>query len=572
MSATPVNFANMKTDPMDCGATSPPATSMSPKSTDENASQYTATSSPSSITNHNSVGSTIIGNHTGNGNLTFNNQNATMSVGSSSNSSAGAATLESPRSSNDTSQRTSFDFNSMFGLPSMNNNNSEKSCALGDLGLPSFALGQSNGLGSNTFPGGFPLPSMESNTSFPLAQILGGNPFLQNFVRLMQSQPFKPNLDPFFCEELGTSAHQQLNKTNRQHRNGTASRQQKPSLLPDFQNVGAGTIIGSNSCTNSGHVDGDRAPSQSNETPQERQKQRTYPYTFQFCVLCSKNVHSSKLPCHIRQMHISKPMFRCPACDFTSTYSKNNVKSHMVSLHNLATEPISYMEQYAPQVEEYMKQCFPNVRGRGRPVHGRRSLRSPASNPVQTSTHGPFSQTTRAPSANGQLRKILNIDEIATKLNFIQNSLCGQFTHNPFSNNDFKTTEQDRTSNPDVTLVPISVAKELSSPPSMCNPNRGKMSVNIVIDSAGGEDVDSTLNDVQQVLQTFLQSYYEKIGQDSRPSINLLNINSQDRTVLESVTNVPVDSFNSQLSTMIGKAKRANDLQQKEISATCEGQ
>ena len=28
--------------------------------------------------------------------------------------------------------------------------------------------------------------------------------------------------------------------------------------------------------------------------------------------------------------------FQCPACDFTSTYSKNNVKSHMVSLHGLA--------------------------------------------------------------------------------------------------------------------------------------------------------------------------------------------------------------------------------------------
>jgi hypothetical protein len=29
-------------------------------------------------------------------------------------------------------------------------------------------------------------------------------------------------------------------------------------------------------------------------------------------------------------------MFQCPVCDFTSTYSKNNVKSHMVSLHGLA--------------------------------------------------------------------------------------------------------------------------------------------------------------------------------------------------------------------------------------------
>lgn len=63
---------------------------------------------------------------------------------------------------------------------------------------------------------------------------------------------------------------------------------------------------------------------------------QNYPYTFQYCILCSKNVHSSKLPCHIRQCHVMKPMFQCPACDFTSTYSKNNVKSHMVSLHGLA--------------------------------------------------------------------------------------------------------------------------------------------------------------------------------------------------------------------------------------------
>jgi hypothetical protein len=35
------------------------------------------------------------------------------------------------------------------------------------------------------------------------------------------------------------------------------------------------------------------------------------------------------------------------------------------------------MDQYAGQVEEFMKQCFPNVRGRGRPVHGHNSSRSP---------------------------------------------------------------------------------------------------------------------------------------------------------------------------------------------------
>ncbi|CAJ0578757.1 unnamed protein product, partial [Mesorhabditis spiculigera] len=117
------------------------------------------------------------------------------------------------------------------------------------------------------------------------------------------------------------------------------------------------------------------APQQS----QNGERKRSYPMTFQWCELCQKEVHSSKLPCHIRQCHVAKPMFQCPQCDFTSTYSKNNVKSHMVSLHGLAGDPISYMDQYAGQVEEFMKRCFPHVRGRGRPIQGRTSPTSPGS-------------------------------------------------------------------------------------------------------------------------------------------------------------------------------------------------
>uniref|UniRef100_A0A8R1HHX0 FH2 domain-containing protein n=1 Tax=Caenorhabditis japonica TaxID=281687 RepID=A0A8R1HHX0_CAEJA len=117
------------------------------------------------------------------------------------------------------------------------------------------------------------------------------------------------------------------------------------------------------------------------------ERKRSYPCTFQFCVICQKDVHSSKLPCHIRQCHVAKPMFQCPACDFTSTYSKNNVKSHMVSLHGLAGDPISYMDKYAGQVEEFMKLCFPNVRGRGRPMQGRTSPKSPVS-PTQAGRRG----------------------------------------------------------------------------------------------------------------------------------------------------------------------------------------
>ncbi|CAI5446117.1 unnamed protein product [Caenorhabditis angaria] len=120
-----------------------------------------------------------------------------------------------------------------------------------------------------------------------------------------------------------------------------------------------------------------QAAVQAQQATQERK--RSYPCTFQYCVICQKDVHSSKLPCHIRQCHVAKPMFQCPACDFTSTYSKNNVKSHMVSLHGLAGDPISYMDKYAGQVEEFMKLCFPNVRGRGRPMQGRSSPKSPIS-------------------------------------------------------------------------------------------------------------------------------------------------------------------------------------------------
>ncbi|TKR78123.1 hypothetical protein L596_018982 [Steinernema carpocapsae] len=133
---------------------------------------------------------------------------------------------------------------------------------------------------------------------------------------------------------------------------------------------------------------------------QQNDKKRTYPYTFQYCVLCQKNVHSSKLPCHIRQCHVAKPMFQCPACDFTSTYSKNNVKSHMVSLHGLAGDPISYMDQYAGQVEEFMKKCFPNVRGRGRPMHGGKR----ASPKLQTISSQPSTPNAGANTVASQLQ------------------------------------------------------------------------------------------------------------------------------------------------------------------------
>ncbi|MCP9258537.1 CBN-FOZI-1 protein [Dirofilaria immitis] len=100
-----------------------------------------------------------------------------------------------------------------------------------------------------------------------------------------------------------------------------------------------------------------------------KEKKRSYPCSFQWCELCMREVHSSKLPCHIRQHHVAQPMFICPQCKFSSSYSKNNVKSHMSTVHGLTEEPISHMEEYADEVEQLMKRCFPTVRGRGRPVH-----------------------------------------------------------------------------------------------------------------------------------------------------------------------------------------------------------
>ncbi|KAK6040796.1 hypothetical protein COOONC_21699, partial [Cooperia oncophora] len=160
------------------------------------------------------------------------------------------------------------------------------------------------------------------------------------------------------------------------------------------------------------------------------EKFQSYPCTFQFCVICQKDVHSSKLPCHIRQCHVAKPMFQCPACDFTSTYSKNNVKSHMVSLHGLAGDPISYMDKYAAQVDEFMKMCFPNVRGRGRPMQGRSSPRSPTS-PQQSAARRNSQQgsTLRRPSMVHPQHEMLALQQQQALLAAAQGLASFSFTN-----------------------------------------------------------------------------------------------------------------------------------------------
>ncbi|KAF8358716.1 hypothetical protein PRIPAC_93711 [Pristionchus pacificus] len=53
-------------------------------------------------------------------------------------------------------------------------------------------------------------------------------------------------------------------------------------------------------------------------------------------------------------------------------------------------DPTSYMDQYAVQVVEFMKTCFPNVRGRGRPMHGRTSPISPSSPSTRRNISNPL--------------------------------------------------------------------------------------------------------------------------------------------------------------------------------------
>lgn len=50
-----------------------------------------------------------------------------------------------------------------------------------------------------------------------------------------------------------------------------------------------------------------------------------------------------------------------------------------------------------------MKQCFPNVRGRGRPVHGRNSPRSPTS-PLVTQQNAANRQQNNARPGGGAIR------------------------------------------------------------------------------------------------------------------------------------------------------------------------
>ncbi|VDP20870.1 unnamed protein product, partial [Onchocerca flexuosa] len=72
--------------------------------------------------------------------------------------------------------------------------------------------------------------------------------------------------------------------------------------------------------------------------------------------------------------------------EITLPYKATSCGATNVYLSTMQEEPISHMEEYADEVEQLMKQCFPTVRGRGRPVHIRSST-APSSSTVNAESN-----------------------------------------------------------------------------------------------------------------------------------------------------------------------------------------
>lgn len=131
----------------------------------------------------------------------------------------------------------------------------------------------------------------------------------------------------------------------------------------------------------------------------------------------------------------------------------------MVSLHGITGDPISYMDEYAEQVEEYMKKCFPNVRGRARPFPGRtnnNNNNNNNSNKNNTSKSRPRTSATASPKPceqqiqqqqHQQLRypsqNVSPSSLLLPKFPFFNNSL-GQNNNNNNNNNSFHEKSQEK--------------------------------------------------------------------------------------------------------------------------------
>ncbi|KAK6101120.1 hypothetical protein QQG55_3365 [Brugia pahangi] len=98
---------------------------------------------------------------------------------------------------------------------------------------------------------------------------------------------------------------------------------------------------------------------------QFNEQQQKRPRSIHTCDLCKKEVHSSKLPCHVRMAHLKIPIYFCTKCNKSSNYSMNNIKTHMTRIHKIVDpQPIDYTHLHALKVRRLMKKCFPKVKSR----------------------------------------------------------------------------------------------------------------------------------------------------------------------------------------------------------------
>ncbi|VDN06617.1 unnamed protein product [Thelazia callipaeda] len=65
---------------------------------------------------------------------------------------------------------------------------------------------------------------------------------------------------------------------------------------------------------------------------------------------------------HIAQKHLKKPLYQCPICTVFGSYESCTVSKHINKVHpeHSAALPISNLEQYAQEIRDLQKKCFPN--------------------------------------------------------------------------------------------------------------------------------------------------------------------------------------------------------------------
>uniref|UniRef100_A0A914WCW4 C2H2-type domain-containing protein n=1 Tax=Plectus sambesii TaxID=2011161 RepID=A0A914WCW4_9BILA len=63
---------------------------------------------------------------------------------------------------------------------------------------------------------------------------------------------------------------------------------------------------------------------------------------------------------HVLQHHVKKPVFRCPLCDYATTYASSSVKDHLRSQHAERPDarPADFRWNYQNLIDHYFAQCF----------------------------------------------------------------------------------------------------------------------------------------------------------------------------------------------------------------------